>query len=204
MTPPLSYPALKSVLEYVKVEKRIHLMARSKFLQRIDKAIPVYVKQFCMHTHYLSLDDFQFEVEHKPWYRNEDKKNGKLLMRYLKGRSSVNVDRAIFSCVNTSQDFSVKLDFTINKLKTMSCNLEALVPIINPRSFSLTDLSLRIDRHTNVDLEIVRSAQRVIFGRSDEIIGLEKLPNKSVYLRRQPLTDVVRIIKYWIQHGKEV
>ncbi|KAF1768047.1 hypothetical protein GCK72_008008 [Caenorhabditis remanei] len=204
MHPALSYPALKSVLEYVELEKRIHLTSRSKFLQRIDKTTPVYAKSFSIWGD-LSLDGFQFNVKHQSWDKNmEDEKNGELLRSYLKQRSSVNINLACFSKVKTSEDIPVKLDLTVNKLQTICCNLDAVIPMIDPRSFPITELSMAVNEPTNVDLEIVRSAKRVIFSTSKEVIGLEKLPNKRMYLRCQPLTDVVRIIKYWIQHGKEV
>ncbi|EFO99215.1 hypothetical protein CRE_17888 [Caenorhabditis remanei] len=200
---PLSYPALKLVLEYVKVEKRIHLTSRSSFLQQIDKAIPVRAKVFWIQEGYLSLDGFQFDVQQKSRYTSEDKKNGKLLMSYLKGRSSVNVDSAIFETVKTSQDIPLKLDFTVNSLTTFCCNLNVVFPMINPCSFPLTEFTMIPYEPTNVDIEIVRSAKQLSITTDDELIGLEKLPNKSVLLIR-PVTDAVRIIRYWMENGKEV
>ncbi|KAF1768036.1 hypothetical protein GCK72_007997 [Caenorhabditis remanei] len=183
----------------------IHLTSRSSFLQRIDKAIPVRAELFCIQEGYLSLDRFKFDVQHKSRYTNEDKKNGKLLMSYLKGRSSINVDEAVFETVKTSQDFPVKLVLTINKLETICCNLEVVIPMINPRSLPLIDLSLILDEPTDVDVKIVRSAKEVSIGTFHELIGLEKLPNKKVDVRLMPITDLVRrIIRYWMQNEKEI
>ncbi|EFO99152.1 hypothetical protein CRE_17982 [Caenorhabditis remanei] len=203
MTPPLSYPALKSVLEYVKVEKRIHITSRSRFLQRIDKTLPVRAKLIYIWRDYLRLDSFLF-AEKNNHLRAEDKKNGKLLMNYLRGRTNVDVDLAVFTQVKTSQDIPVKLDLKISKLKSDDSNLEVVLPMINPSCFPLTDLSLIINEPSHVDHRIVHLAKNVTFDTNDDLIGLEKLPNKSVYLRVRPITDVVRIITYWMQHGKEV
>ncbi|EFO99091.1 hypothetical protein CRE_17887 [Caenorhabditis remanei] len=206
MPSPLSYPALKLVLEYLNVKKRIHLTSRSSFLQRIDKAIPLRARCFWIERDWLNLDCFQFTVKHKSWYKNmEAEKYGNLLISYLRGRSSVNADEVYFFQVKTSEDIPVKLDLTINKLVSDVCNLEAVLPMINPRSLPLAELSVTIDKNTNVDIEIVRSAREVIFvPYFCELIGLETIPNKKVYIL-QPETDVVRsIIKYWMQNGKEV
>ncbi|KAF1767270.1 hypothetical protein GCK72_007229 [Caenorhabditis remanei] len=205
MTPPLSYPALKSVLEYVVVEKRIHLTSRSKFLQRIDKTIPVYAKSIRAWGDNVKLNSLLFTGKNN-YHRAEDEMNGMLLISYLRGRSSINVNLAVFSTVNTSQDIPVKLDLTINKLQTICCNLEVVLSMINSRSLPLTEFSTIIDKPTNVDLEIVRSAKNVIFSTSDKVIGLEKLSNKSVRFRVDGLhtNTVAKIIKYWVQNGKEV
>ncbi|EFO99090.1 hypothetical protein CRE_17981 [Caenorhabditis remanei] len=208
MTPPLSYPALKLVLEYVELEKRIHLTSRSSFLQRIDKAIPVYARYFSLRGDNLTLDTFLFAVEHN-YHRVEDEMNGKLLMHFLRGRSSINVALAVFTGVKTSQEIPVKLNLTINKLTTYYCNFEIVLPMINLRSLPITALSIILKEPTNVDHEIVHSAKNVCFevnSLRNNLIGVEKLRNKSVQFEFQdlPITDVVRIIKYWIQHGKEV
>ncbi|KAF1768051.1 hypothetical protein GCK72_008012 [Caenorhabditis remanei] len=209
MTPPLSYPALKSVLEYVVVEKRIHLTSRSKFLQRIDKTIPVYAKYFSLRGDNLSLDSFLFTVKHKHYYRPEVEKNGKLLMSYLKGRSSINVALAVFTGVKTSQEIPVKLDFKVNKLRTYCSNLEVVLPMINPCGLPIRVLSIALEEPTDVDCGIVHSAKKVIFevnSLRNNLIGVEKLRNNSARFefRFLPITDVVRIIKYWMQHGKKV
>ncbi|EFO99140.1 hypothetical protein CRE_17979 [Caenorhabditis remanei] len=206
---PLSYPALKSVLEYVVLEKRIHLTSRSKFLQRIDKTIPVYAKYFSLRADNLSLDCFLFTAKDKHYYLPEVEKNGKLLMSYLKGRSSINVALAVFTGVKTFQEIPVKLDFKVNKLRTYCSNLEVVLPMIDPRSLPITELSIALEEPTNVDHEIVHSAKKVIFevnSLRNNLIGFEKLRNKTVQFefRFLPITDVVRIIKYWMQHGKEV
>ncbi|KAF1768050.1 hypothetical protein GCK72_008011 [Caenorhabditis remanei] len=208
MPPPLSYPALKLVLEYVELEKRIHLTSRSSFLQRIDKAIPVYAKYFFMQGNNLRLDKLLFAVEHN-YRRVEDEKNGKLLMSYLKGRSSINVAFAVLYGFKTSQEIPVKLEFKVNKLTTYYCNFEVVLPMINSRSLPITALSIILEAPTNVDHEIVHSAKNVSFNVSslrNNLICVEKLRSKSAQFefRDLPKTDVVRIIKYWIQHGKEV
>ncbi|KAF1767727.1 hypothetical protein GCK72_007686 [Caenorhabditis remanei] len=179
----LSYPALQSVLEYLEIEKRIHLTSRSKFLQRIDKAIPVRANRFYIWENILSLDSYRFYVKPKQWTN----KNGKLMMSYLKGRSSVNVDVAVFNTVKSSQDIPVKLDLTINRLKTVYSNLEVLIPMINPRSLPLANLSMVIEEPTNVDHGIVHSAKYVYFGTLDDLIGLEKLKTRSV---REVMADL--------------
>ncbi|KAF1768037.1 hypothetical protein GCK72_007998 [Caenorhabditis remanei] len=182
----------------------MHLTSRSSFLQRIDKAIPVRANHFYIEEDYLSLDGFQFTVKPGPWYSNEEKEKGTLLMSYLKRRQSVNADEVYFYEVETSPNIPVKLDLTINKLGYIFTNLEVVLPMINPRSLPLAELSMFDYDDTDIDLEIFRSARDVIFGSSQQSVGLEKIPNKKVYISR-PKTDFVRkIIRYWMQNEKEI
>ena len=110
----------------------------------------------------------------------------------------------VFYDVETSPKIPVKLDLTINKLKYIFSDLKVVLPMINPRSLPLTEISLFDYDDTDIDLEIFRSARNVIFGTSHESVGLEKIPNKKVYFSR-PKTDFVRrIIRYWMQNGKEI
>ncbi|KAF1767999.1 hypothetical protein GCK72_007960 [Caenorhabditis remanei] len=72
---PLSYPALKCVLENLEAVKRFQVVSRSPSLKKVDKAIPLRIELLKNHGKKWSINGLQLvEYGYEYWLENSNKK----------------------------------------------------------------------------------------------------------------------------------
>ncbi|EFO99211.1 hypothetical protein CRE_17878 [Caenorhabditis remanei] len=217
MSPPLSYPGLKCVLEFLDTKKRIHLTSRSRSLRKIDNSIPFRAKILFIWENCLLLDDivFQTDLERSADTDKEvierlkkEEANGKEMIAFLIRRFNIHVDEVTFFDVKSLHRCPVgKLDLIVNKISNSGSDFEEFLPMIDKRSFPLAEFSCLVKDPINHP--IVHSAKHLDFMMCQchtKFPGVEKLPNKSAVFRHHGLNsgDILEIIKYWMKHGKDV
>ncbi|KAF1768046.1 hypothetical protein GCK72_008007 [Caenorhabditis remanei] len=135
MPPPLSYPALKLVLEYLEAKKRYHITSRNSGLQKIDYLIPLRVGTLTIWKDTsVSLDDSEYMTDYMNRKTNREvnkefkiyKAKGKLMKKYLERRPNILVDRVEFNNLKFYKRAPVKLNLIINTLNIMSKNVDAV------------------------------------------------------------------------------
>ncbi|EFO99153.1 hypothetical protein CRE_17880 [Caenorhabditis remanei] len=204
MPPPLSYPALKLVLEYLDVKKRYHITSRNNGLQKIDYLIPLRVGTLTIWKDTsVSLDYLEYKTDYKGTF-------AKLMKKYLEGKPNIHVGCVGFYYVKSYKQVPLKLNLITNTLVTIGCsNFSNLLPIIDSRSFPLKKLQLFQDRLIYVDHPVVNTTEDVIFqfeGENELIKGIEKLHRKKLSIHNVGYEniDAVKIINDWIKNGREV
>ncbi|KAF1767918.1 hypothetical protein GCK72_007878 [Caenorhabditis remanei] len=60
---PLSYPSLRCVLEHLEAVKRAHIIARAPGLQKIDKLIPLCLKNLCIDSDEMTINKLLIEYD---------------------------------------------------------------------------------------------------------------------------------------------
>ncbi|KAF1768038.1 hypothetical protein GCK72_007999 [Caenorhabditis remanei] len=216
MPPPLSYPALKLVLEYLDVKKRYHITSRSSALQKIDKKIPLRVGTLIIwKDSSVSLDDLEYSAEYTKRKINREELlkihvvNEKL-KKYLEERPNIHVDHVGIYSVKFYEEVPLKLNLIANKLHTFCCSdFRNFLPMIDSRSFPLKKLKLTEEESIDVDHPVVHTAQDVIlqFSQKNRLIrGIEKLQRKKLTIQNimNGNVDAVRIIKDWVKNGREI
>ncbi|KAF1768029.1 hypothetical protein GCK72_007990 [Caenorhabditis remanei] len=128
MPPPLSYPALKLVLEYLEAKKRYHITSRNSALQKLDKIIPLRVRDLEIRDDCVSLDNLSygtgFEYLFSKWETDEElqellkihEAKEKLVKKYLEAKPSILVDCVGFYYMKSYKQVPVKLNLITNTL----------------------------------------------------------------------------------------
>ncbi|EFO99199.1 hypothetical protein CRE_17882 [Caenorhabditis remanei] len=219
MSPPLSYPALKLVLEYLDVKKRYHITSRNSVLQKIDHLIPLRAGNLIIwKDSTVSLDDLEYSAEYINWKTNMEvnkvfkilKAKAKLMKKYLEGRPNIQVDHVSFYYVKSYSQVPLKLNLISNKLEAFCCSdFRIFLPMIDSRSFPLKKLKLTQEESIDVDHPVVHTAEDVIFqfSRENELFkDIEKLQREKLIIQNimRGNVDAVRIIKDWMKNGREI
>ncbi|EFO99078.1 hypothetical protein CRE_17993 [Caenorhabditis remanei] len=222
MPPPLSYPALKLVLEYLEAKKRYHITSRNSALQKIDKIIPLHVRDLEIWSDCVYVDNLSYATgfQHlfSSWETDEElqellkihEAKEELVKKYLEARPNILVNCVGFYYVKSYKQVPVKLNLITNTLVTIGCsNFSNLLPIIDSRSCPLKKLKLFQDRLIYVDHPVVNTTEDVIFqfdGENELIKGIEKLHRKKLSIHNVGYenVDAVKIIKDWIKNGREI
>ncbi|EFO84009.1 hypothetical protein CRE_17454 [Caenorhabditis remanei] len=215
---PLSYPSLKCVLEHLEAVKRAHIIARAPGLQKIDKLIPLCLKDLCINSNDMTInkllitcdkDVLNFAMNRKTFKRHraetpEDKMQ-KLINFYICGRSIIHVDR-----LDWDTDFlPVDLKLRVNSLSVFShWEFEEAIRFIDPRSYPLKTLDTLPDFST-YDNHIATSAETLsLLLVIDPIVTVEelkKLNNKTVEFESDySEIDIIPLIKYHIETKKHI
>ncbi|EFO99105.1 hypothetical protein CRE_17874 [Caenorhabditis remanei] len=219
MPPPLSYPALKLVLEYLEAKKRYHVTSRNVGLQKIDHLIPLRVGTLTIWKDTsVSLDDSEYMTDYMNKNTNREvnkdfkihKAKGKLMKKYLERRPNILVDRVEFNNLKFYKKAPVKLNLIINTLVTMGCSdFRNFFPMIDSRSFPLKKLEITQEKSINIDNTVVHTTEDVIlqFNKPYELIkGIEKLHTKKLTIQNimSKNVDAVKIIKDWMKNGRKI
>ncbi|KAF1768040.1 hypothetical protein GCK72_008001 [Caenorhabditis remanei] len=229
MPPPLSYPGLKCVLEFLDPARRIHITARNATLQRIDNEIPYRMNTLGICAIEISQNDFVVHVPHHlsilfknnvtrkdmlrevpeqrvRWEEEESAVMHKLYNNYL--RANLLVNHLVFSSTDSHIPLNPNLTFTINKLGVYHCNYLRFLPNINPSSFPLEYLKIvrTGDSDVLLDHPIIHSAKILEIDSSTGLPDIHLLRNKNVFVEYHHLqtADVLRIIRHWMANGKEI
>ncbi|EFO99266.1 hypothetical protein CRE_17883 [Caenorhabditis remanei] len=209
MPSPLTYLALKLVLEFLDVKKRYHITSRNSVLQKIDHLIPLRAANITIWKNLaVSVDDLEYNADYKQIYTNW--KAGKLVKEYLEGRPNIHVDRVGFYYVKSYEQVPLKLNLITNKLETFCCSdFRNFLPMIGFRSFPLKKLILTQEESIDVDHPVVHTAEDVILqfsGQTKLIKSIEKLRREKLIIQNimKGNVDAVKIIKDWMKNGRKI
>ncbi|KAF1767948.1 hypothetical protein GCK72_007908 [Caenorhabditis remanei] len=215
----LSYPGLRCVLKNLEAVKRAHIIGRSPGLQKVDKLIPLCLKDF-----YIARDEMTINTLTIKYAKGEVKfqMNGKTISRqisesredkmkkffnfYISGRSIIHVDWLCWSHGFLPED--VDLKFRVNSLSTTYSCFNTAISFIDPRSFPLKTLFTSIANTSIFDSQVVKSAETLLLNLAvDRIVTVEdlkKLNNQTVVFKYLDHTtvDMVSLIKYHIETKK--
>ncbi|KAF1768045.1 hypothetical protein GCK72_008006 [Caenorhabditis remanei] len=217
MPPPLSYPALKLVLEYLEANKR-------SALQKIDYLIPLRAGNLTAWKDYrVSLDELEYSADYKHVYINwkTDREEyellkvhvakKKLMKKYLEGRPNIHVGCVHFNYVKGYEQVPLKLNLITNKLETFCCSVvfTNFLPILDARSFPLKKLEIAQENTIDIDHPVVNTTEDVILQfiqPNEPMNGIEKLQRKKLTIQNimDGNVDAVKIIKDWMNNGREV
>ncbi|KAF1768688.1 hypothetical protein GCK72_000501 [Caenorhabditis remanei] len=224
MTNKLSYPGLKCVLEYLEANRRIYITARSPALRRIEKSIPIHLKFLEIEKDDICVNDIQIRVypyneimfkkgeKRYKWDYPMDLKHKKAVEKineyYLGGRMNIYADDLWF--INREVDSFPKFNVKTNKLTILDSLLGDILQYINPSSFPLKRLA--IECYDDFNHPHIRSANtlHILVMDDDEkhenAAKILSIQNKNVKLSYVELEfmDVMSIIQYWMENGKEV
>ncbi|EFO83957.1 hypothetical protein CRE_17456 [Caenorhabditis remanei] len=214
----LSYPGFRSILEHLEVVKRAHIIARAPGLQKIDKLIPLCLKDLCINSNNMTINKLwitcdmngvNFAMNRKIFIRQsaetQEDKMKKLIHFYICGRSITRVDRLDWD----TNFLPVDLKLRINSLSVFShWEFETAIRFIDPRSFPLKTLDTLPDFST-YDNHIATSAETLILLLVvDPIVTVEelkKLNNKTVEFESDHSEiDIIPLIKYHIETKKDI
>ncbi|EFO84032.1 hypothetical protein CRE_17452 [Caenorhabditis remanei] len=220
---PLSYPGLKCVLENLEAIKRVRIIGRSPGLQKIDKLIPLRLKEFSIVCEEMTInklrigygfdkDKVKFEVKGKIFRRlrgeSREDKMKKFVNFFFCGRTIIHVHRLSW-CDRMFQNFlPADMKFRVNSLSAFSFSFYTAIPYIDPRSFPLKTLSTTIANTSTNDDHVVKSAETLIlFLLNDQTVTVEdlkKLNNKTVAFERFNYSriDIIPLIQYYIETKK--
>ncbi|EFP11414.1 hypothetical protein CRE_09660 [Caenorhabditis remanei] len=226
MTKKLSYPGLKCVLEYLEANRRIYITARSPALRRIEKLIPIHL-EYLMISNNIALNcisiqevysdtniDNQIEfrkgeksfLRQYPMHLTYEKAAERMHEYYLGGRMNIYADHFWFSYIEEG-NFS-QFNVTTNELTIHNFLLNDILEYINPDSFPLKELS--IDCIDDFNHPHIRSAKKLCVEISDDqrneySTRINAIQNQNTELEYDTLewTDVMGIIRYWMENGKE-
>ncbi|KAF1768043.1 hypothetical protein GCK72_008004 [Caenorhabditis remanei] len=227
MPPPLSYPALKCVLEFLDPARRIHIAARSPSLQRIEKPIPLVFDSH--HVCYADVilnstliqfgpcDQLQFcskgeiHKSYKPGSLSVTKALTRMLENYFGERAVIRVNKAYFDhkmeYIHTTTGFT----YTVNEIDSRCPNFAHVLPFINPDSFPLKKLATSVNEPEHLNYPAIRFANELKMRFIQDcdplqVIAIDKLCNKSVFFdfKKEELVDVMALIRYWIDNGREL
>ncbi|EFO99180.1 hypothetical protein CRE_17987 [Caenorhabditis remanei] len=192
MPPPLSYPALKLVLEYLEANKRYHITSRSSALQKIDNIIPLRAGNLTIWKDYrVYLDELEYSAEYTTWKINREELlkihvvNEKL-KKYLEGRPNIHVGCVHFNYVKGYEQVPLKLNLITNKLVTFCCSVvfTNFLPFLDVRSFPLKKLKIAQENTIDIDHPVRKK------------LTIQNIMDGNV--------DAVRIIKDWMKNGREI
>ncbi|EFO99129.1 hypothetical protein CRE_17985 [Caenorhabditis remanei] len=197
----LSYPALRSVLEFLNYRPRIILTIRSRALQRFDNSLPLRIHNMTFYNNLVSIEGQSLAIH-----------ISKFTKRYLEGRPHIHVHMVTFYQINSAEKIPLKLNLIVNELSLDFCDLKHVAPFIKSPPTDLIVVPSTVN-HATVNHELVHSAKNVRFEiyYGKETISLlpdiEKLPNKRISMKYTDglhVGDTVRMMRHWIEHGKEI
>ncbi|EFP11366.1 hypothetical protein CRE_09704 [Caenorhabditis remanei] len=220
-TKKLSYPGLRCVLEYLEANRRIHITARSPALRRIEKSIPIHL-ELLKFRYRIKLNDIQmgeFDDSYIQFVRGEkfyyweypinqtgDDAAQKIKEYYLGGRRSIYADHFWFSYIEV-RNFP-QFNVTTNELTVRHFLLEEILQFINPKSFPLKEMT--IEYYDDFNHPHICSAKKLCVeirdGDKNEYSNrINAIQHKNVELIYDTLewTDVMGLIRYWMENGKE-
>ncbi|EFO83992.1 hypothetical protein CRE_17448 [Caenorhabditis remanei] len=219
---PLTYPGFKCVLEHLEVVKRVHIIARAPSLQKIDKLIPLRLRDYYIicdemtinnwRIRYSDNDEVKFEMNGKTFSREgsaglEDKMKN-LVNFYFCGRRIIHVDKLCLFDGLLPDFLPVDMKFKVNSL-TAPFLFDTALPFIDPRSFPLKTLAT-IANAPILDDPVVQSAEtlhlNLVYCRRFPVKDLKKLNNHTVVLEHcsSSRLDMVSLIKYHIETKQDI
>ncbi|EFO99085.1 hypothetical protein CRE_17869 [Caenorhabditis remanei] len=226
MTAILSYPGLKCVLEFLDAGKRIHIIFRTPWLQKVDKKIPLRLENLYLYEKCLWLSKLAVklnsagEIELHICQDNKNKKF-RLLKQveslepvysyYLGGGKRVYADEVHFTL--SKSDLLQNVSLRINKLYHPFLGLESSLSFIDPKSFPLKKIKMSIFDFKNLDHPVIRSAEYLILNGNYDEDGedfrksLNKISNKNVLFKLYDdlkTANLKSYINYWKQNEKEM
>ncbi|EFO84024.1 hypothetical protein CRE_17430 [Caenorhabditis remanei] len=126
---PLSYPGLKCVLENLEAVKRAHIIGRSPGLQKVDKLIPLCLKDFSIYSNqmeinnlriYYGRDEVEFEMNGKAFSRkgfaSRQDTIKKVFNFYFCERSTIHVDKVDWGESSLPDALALDIKFRVNIL----------------------------------------------------------------------------------------
>ncbi|EFO84468.1 hypothetical protein CRE_18115 [Caenorhabditis remanei] len=224
---PLSYPALKCVLENLEAAKRLHIVSRSASLQKVDKSIPLRLKKLQNHGKEWSINELSLIVIGNE-YRYRNSKRGspyapkdivnpskEFLFKFLGGRSSIHVDVLCFYIKKLDKDsLPAGLKLRVNYFDTELEYFENNLFLIDPISFPLKKLWTGLTGPATFDHPVVKSVETLKLRSSDEgpINNLEfikKLTNQTVIFTNLEWTrggtiEIVELVQYLVKKPEEI
>ncbi|EFO84051.1 hypothetical protein CRE_17464 [Caenorhabditis remanei] len=222
---PLSYPGLKCVLENLEAVKRAHIIGRYPGLQKIDKLIPLRLKDFNIVREEMTIntlrigygfdkDKVKFDVNGNMFIRqrgeSREDKMKKFVNFFFCGRSIIHVHRLCW-CDRMFQNFlPVGMKFRVNSLTAISDYFNTAIPFIDPRSFPLKTLFTSIANTSIVDMQVVKLTETLLLNLAiDRVVTIEdlkKLNNQRVIFKRCCFSriDLIPLIKYHIETKKDI
>ncbi|KAF1768055.1 hypothetical protein GCK72_008016 [Caenorhabditis remanei] len=229
MSSPLTYPALRCVLEFLDPARRIHISARNSALQRINASIPhrmdrIVIGEFCVYLNEIKIFNTRNNVIvfEKVWNHEKIEKlvsldqNAEIMRKlynyYFGGRkNTILADNAFFTQQSTDIFFPPNLSLTINKLSIHWCDFRKILPYINPISFPLKSFGILDDKPVFLDHPVVQSAETVKIklvsdSRTTKLPDAHLLRNKNISVDYSDckIRDIIRMIKHWMTYGKEI
>ncbi|KAF1767915.1 hypothetical protein GCK72_007875 [Caenorhabditis remanei] len=223
---PLSYPGLKCVLENLEAVKRVHIISRAPGLQKVDKLIPLRLKDFSIVKEEMTINTlrigygydkdkvkFENDMNEKTFSRqrgesSEDKMK-KFVNFYFCGRSIIHVHELCW-CDGMFQNFlPVDMKFRVNSLTAISYYFNTAIPFIDPHSFPLKTLFTSIANTSIFDIQVVKLTETLLLNLAiDRIVTVEdlkKLNNKTVIFKHCRFRiDLISLIKYHIETKKDI
>ncbi|KAF1768059.1 hypothetical protein GCK72_008020 [Caenorhabditis remanei] len=208
----------------------IHITSRSPALQRIDKIVPLRINILVIQKGNLAFDNNQSSVsllknKELVFYCTVGQRYNRGSSRsrwyvptmqhifeyYLGGRTVIYVDHLGFGPPVSDLNLPETLNMRINKLATTYCEIEPLLPIIDPLSFPLTELRTVLEGVNTFEHPVFLTAKRLIFGveegeSSNLLTEVHKIQNKDVTFEYDNFeeADPIKIIKHWMESGKDI
>ncbi|EFO83961.1 hypothetical protein CRE_17434 [Caenorhabditis remanei] len=217
MSLPLSYPGLKCVLENLEAVKRAYIIGRSPGLQKIDKLIPLRLKNLDISSEemtfnnliiqYYYKEEVKFETDKRTFSRQRTEREDitrKFINFVFCGRSIINVDTLRWSDDLFPKFLPVDMKFRSHYYFNIA------IPFIDPRSFPLKTLFTSIANTSIFDIQVVKSAETLILNLDvDRIVtfeDLKKLNNQTVIFKywSSPRIDLIPLIKWHIETKKDI
>ncbi|KAF1767933.1 hypothetical protein GCK72_007893 [Caenorhabditis remanei] len=219
---PLSYPGFRCLLEYLEAVKRAHIVGRSPGLQKVDKLIPLRLKN--LHTsseemnfnnliiRYYDKDELKFKTDKRTFSRqraeSQEDKRRKFVNFFFCGRSIIIVDTLCW--FDLFPDFlPVDMKFRVNSLTAISYYFNIAIPFIDPRSFPLKTLDTSIAHTSSFDNPVVKLAKTLILYLVTRwnvtVEDLKKLSNQTVIFEKcHTRIDLIPLIKCHIEAKKDI
>ncbi|EFO83979.1 hypothetical protein CRE_17450 [Caenorhabditis remanei] len=219
---PLTYPGFKCVLEHLEVVKRVHIIGRAPGLRKIDKLIPLRLRDYYIICDEMTINDWiiqysdndevKFEMNGKTFSREgsaglEDKMK-KLIKFYFGERRIIHVDKLCWFDCSLPEFLPVGMKFRVNSL-TAPFLFDNAIPHIDPRSLPLKTLAT-IATAPILDDPVVQSAEtlhlNLVYCRRVPVRDLKKLNNQTVVLEHcsSSRLDMVSLIKYNIETKQDI
>ncbi|KAF1767925.1 hypothetical protein GCK72_007885 [Caenorhabditis remanei] len=219
---PLTYPGFKCVLENLEAVKRAHIIGRAPGLRKIDKLIPLRLKDFSIICDEMTINDWiirysdddevKFEMNGKTFSRVgsaclEDKMK-KLINFFFCGRRIIHVDKLCWFDCSLPEFLPVGMKFRVNSL-TAPFLFDNAIPHIDPRSLPLKTLAT-VANAPILDDPVVQSAEtlhlNLVYCRRVPVRDLKKLNNHTVVFEdcNSSRLDMVSLIKYHIETKKNI
>ncbi|KAF1767756.1 hypothetical protein GCK72_007715 [Caenorhabditis remanei] len=228
MSPGLSYPSLKCVLEHVEANKRICLASRSPTVQRFEKTIPLRINFLELRTIGIQINDviyvtgiICFEdfkgigfINEKTRYKylgvapielDSDERYSKMSFRLFEERALIQVRLLrpnMYWCnKNVPENFKI---YTKNVV-TVSDIKEEDISLIDPGCFPLDKLKMLAIRNSETyQLPAVKTAKKLVLKRIKEEQFLRShsiLENLvAVFPRLESDDSVLNVVESWVKN----
>ncbi|EFO84485.1 hypothetical protein CRE_18113 [Caenorhabditis remanei] len=216
---PLSYPALKCVLENLEAVKRFHITARSPGLQKIDKLVPIRLDNLCMARYELIFNELSIEFWPDVVFNNmrtgksicysvrSENSMKKMIDYYLVGRSQILLNQ-LDSPINNKRkaDYAANLKLRVNCLNIRDNNhSDEAIHLIHPDCFPLKTIKTTVIGPETSGHPIFQSARTLILsgGNYDmppQLEDIKKLHNETIVFEEDPFSSrnlgIFKFIRY--------